>query len=457
MDLTFALDETSSLPLYQQLYLRLVDEITAGRLSAGARLPSRRVLASHLGISQQTVLNASDLLLSEGYVHTKARQGLYVADILPMSPVRAARPRPLPQKKKEPRFDFSTQGADIRLFPYQIWARLIREVLYQEPWLMSKGDARGEGSLREALGDFLYQYRGAHCQAEDVVIGSGVDQLLGVLGQLIEKKQLVACEDPGYPEAALAFLRAGHKVAHLPLDEQGMQMDALAASGASLAYLTPAHQFPTGISMPAGRRSEMLRWAQAREGRYLIEDDYDSEFRYQSRPLPALQGMDGGRRTIYIGTFSRSLAPGIRVAYMALPPDLSARYQALGLRSGDAVSRFEQRALARLVAEGHYSRHLRRAGSAYQRRIAQLSQALEQLPGLRLRGQQAGLHFLLEVAGQTEEELIQKAADAGIPLRGLSEFCQQAILPPALVLGFAGLSDEQVAPAALALQTAWGL
>ncbi len=276
------------------------------------------------------------------------------------------------------------------------------------------------------------------------------------MGQLISPHSRIALEDPGYLEAAGAFSRQGHISLPIPLDEQGPDLDALAASQAQLLYITPSHQFPTGISMQAARRTALLHWAKA-GSRYLIEDDYDSEFRYASRPLPALQGMDGGQQVIYIGTFSRSLAPGLRVAYMALPPPLLAQYEDIRLRSGDAVSRFEQHALALLISQGHYARHLRRAGNVYQKRCRRLCDFLLQIPGASISGQDAGLHFLFSIKDRQEQELIHRAAQAGIPLKGLHDYSANARLPQALVLGFAGLSDSTLDEAVAALRQAWQL
>lgn len=455
-DLTFALDAGSRQPLYEQLYRQLALEISSGRLRGGSRLPSRRALSGHLGVSEQTVNNALDLLTAEGFVFPKARQGLYVADLLPLGAIAKNKPLAVSAPRPLPRFDFSTQGADINLFPGKTWARLIHEVLTREKEVLGKADAQGDLSLRAAMSSFLYQYRGVHAAPEDIIIGSGVEQLLGIVGQLFQSPLIIACEDPGYPEAGKAFERAGHQVIPLAMDAQGVRAADLEASGARLAYLTPAHQYPTGISMPAGRRSELLHWAWAKEGRYLIEDDYDSEFRYRSRPLPALQGMDAREKTIYIGTFSRSLAPGIRIAHLALPGELARRYRQMNLRSGDAVSRFEQRALARLVEEGHYVRHLRKASGVYQKRCETLCGLLEAIPGAFLQGQEAGLHFLFGINGVSERELIEPAGKAGIPLQGLSGCRVNARAPQALVLGFAGLKDEEVGIAVSSLRACWG-
>lgn len=454
-ELTIQLDPSTGLPLYEQLYRHLAEEIKAGRLKGGMRLPSRRAMSSHLKISQQTVDNALQLLLSEGYVTSRARSGLYVNSLPPLPNIAPEhQPQPLPVKSP-PLFDFSPQAADTALFPQKVFQKMVKDALSEEGDWLNKGDARGEARLRESLSEFLYQFRAVVAPPHRIIIGSGVDQLLGVLSALLPRACVIAVEDPGYPDAGRAFSRAGHRVLPVGLDAEGLDVKALLKQNADVVYLTPAHQFPLGISMPVKRRAELLQWAQQQPGRYLIEDDYDSEFRYASRPLPALQGMDGGRQVIYVGTFSRSLAPGLRIAYLVLPEDLSLRYDALHLRSGDSVSRFEQQAMASFVSSFHYARHLKRAGNVYQARCQRLCALLSSIPGSFLLGQDAGLHFLFGIQGKTEQELIKKAARSGIPLRGLQEFCRQASLQQALVLGFAGIRDEQVEPAVRALRAAW--
>jgi GntR family transcriptional regulator/MocR family aminotransferase len=456
-NLTFALHPQGDIAMYEQLYRQIVAEMMQGRLRSGMRMPSRRALSRHLGISEQTVNTAFDLLISEGYLRAEPRRGLFVEELLPLSQPTAQKEEMETKPLAEPAFDFSPQGADIHLFPYKTWARLIRETLYTQPELLSKGEAKGEFSLRASLCSFLYQYRGVQSRARDMVIGSGVDHLLGVLSAILPTNSIIACEDPGYREAARAFERAGHTALPIGMDEQGVSADSLEECIADLAYLTPAHQFPLGLSMPAGRRTELLHWAEEKDGRFLIEDDYDSEFRYLSRPLPALKGMGDGNRTVYIGTFSRSLAPGIRIAYMILPGELTGRYESAGLRSGDAVSRFEQRAMARFVGEGHYAHHLRRAGNVYLKRCRSLCGLLAEIPGSFIKGQEAGLHFLFGIHGKSEEELIIKAEQAAIPLKGLSSYCRLSRLEAALVLGFAGIREDQVPPAVSALRTAWAI
>lgn len=456
-DLTPNLDPTSPVPQYEQLYRHLSREILSGRLPGGTRLPSRRALSRHLGVSEMTIHSAYDLLQAEGFLTSKERVGLFVEDILPL-PLLPERALTSPaQGTQAPLYDFSPQSTDISLFPHALFAKLVREELLDNPDLMNRGDPRGEIGLRAALCQFLYQFRGVHCKQEQLVIASGVDQLLQTVSSLIGEKRKIAVEDPGYPEAARVFQRAGHTVIPLSLDEYGLNPEALENSGADLAYLTPAHQFPTGVSLPASRRSELLGWANRKDGRFLIEDDYDSEFRYASRPLPALQSLDGRGKVVYLSTFSRSLAPGLRVAYMALPEALNLRFDREHLRCGETVSRYEQSAMGRLVGEGHYIRHLRRAGAAYQKRAAVVCGLLSGIAGSFIKGQEAGLHFLFGMKGMDENEVVEQGRRAGIPLSGLGKYAMKAKTEPALVLGFGGLKDGTLDEAVRALRAALGV
>lgn len=454
-DLTPSLDLGSAVPQYEQLYRFISREVLQGRLKAGERLPPRRALSRHLGISEQTVQTAYELLKAEGFVRAEERRGLFVENIQPLSALPEQLPRTAEEIRESPLYDFSPQSTDIALFPHAAWAKAVREVLLDKPELMRRGDPRGETGLRQALSRFLYQFRGVHCPEGRLVIASGVDQLLGTLGALFDSPQRIAVEDPGYPEAARVLRRAGHRVLPLPLDEQGLDINALEKSKADLVYLTPAHQFPTGVSMPAGRRAELLHWANQKPGRYLIEDDYDSEFRYASRPLPALQSLDGQGKVVYLSTFSRSLAPGLRIAYMALPEELSDRFDLVRLRCGETVSRFEQAAMASFLAEGKYSRHLRKANAVYQKRCARLCGLLSEIPGAFLQGQEAGLHFLFGIRGRSEADLVGSAMKAGIRLSGLSRYALKSKAEPAVVIGFGGLGDARLEAAVETLKNAF--
>ena len=445
------------LPLYEQLYRHLLGEIRQGRPAPGEKLPSKRQLCALLGVSMSTVDAAYSMLTAEGYLIPRPRSGYVVADLLPLTPDPAADvPPPAPEPPKW-RYDCSTSAVDTSLFPFSSWARISKEAVYQNPDLLQRGHPQGDLPFRAALAGLLGQYRGVHCSPEQVVVGAGVEYLLSTLLQLLPEHRSVALEDPGYPVGYAVAQRNGRNTVPIPIDGEGMDPEALEGSGASLAYVTPSHQFPSGVTMPAARRTRLLAWAYAGEGRYLIEDDYDSEFRYASRPIPAMQGMDRLGRVVYITTFSRSIAPSIRVACMILPPALLERYRQVFSHTACTVSRFEQEALRRFLVQGLYGRHLRRMGSLYRRKCAAFTGALGAIPGASISGQGAGLHFLLTLPRLSEGELVDRAAAASVHVHPLSRYCHA--VPPApstVVLGYAGLSREELDGAAAALTRAWG-
>lgn len=432
-----------NLPLYEQLYRYVVEEIRASRLGEGDKLPSKRALSAHLGVSLSTVEGAYGLLTAEGYVRSVPRSGFRVCPVLPLWE-KAAQPLPAVRPVQPPVLKdcFSTSGVDAELFPHAAWARLLREAV-REPALLLRGHPQGDETLRAALCSFLHQYRGVTCRPEQVVVGAGMEYLLTVLLQLFPREAAVAVEDPGYHSTPRALENLGRRWVGVPVDGLGLRPDALAASGASVVYVTPSHQFPLGVTMPVGRRTELLRWTYEREGRYIIEDDYDSEFRYASRPIGAMQGLDGGRRVVYVGTFSRSIAPSIRAAYLILPDALLGVYREKFDHGAATVSRFEQRVLSEFLSSGQYVRHLRRVGNRYRARCAALADALgAAFPGGEVRGEQAGLHLLLTLPGREDGDLVARAAAAGYRVRGLSEYGHGAPTPAGtLVLGFAGLPE----------------
>ena len=296
-------------PLYLQLYQHLAREIQQGRPGPGKKLPSKRRLCAMLGVSMSTVEGAYSLLLAEGYVKSLPRSG-YVAAQLHDVPVQSVPDLPAPpEPPSQWRYDCSTSAVDTSVFPFSSWARINKDSVYQNPGLLQPGHPQGDEPLRVALAGLLAQYRGVRCSPEQIVVGAGTDYLLSLLLQLFPQGSVVALEDPGYPTAWQAVERHGHRPISIPVDASGMCPRELEQSEAVLAYVTPSHQFPLGVTMPVERRSRLLRWAAQGEGRYVLEDDYDSEFRYASRPIPALQGLDAGGRVIYLGTFSRSIAP----------------------------------------------------------------------------------------------------------------------------------------------------
>ena len=428
-------------PLYDQLYRYIISQIRSGALKQGEKLPSKRALAGHLGISLTTVEKAYGLLTAEGYLESRPRSGCRVAAALADIPLLSQPISPPPPREERLDECFSTSAVDTSVFPFSTWARLNREAVYENPGLLQRGEGQGDWGLRGALSDFLHQYRGVVCAPEQVVLAAGLEGVMWILLQLLPQA-VFALEDPGYGSLRRLLDNLGRRWVPAAMDSKGPVIQKLEESGADVAYVTPSHQFPLGVTTPMSRRGELLEWAYGAPGRYLIEDDYDSEFRYASRPIPAMQGLDRGERVIYVGTFSRTVAPSIRMAYLILPPALLEVYRAKFGHAAATVSRLEQEALRRFLASGAYSRHLRRVGNLYRRRRDALVSRLE--PWGEVRGAEAGLHLLFTLPGREEKELVAQAARAGYRVRGLGEYCLKARpIPGTLVLGFAGLAEEK--------------
>ena len=445
-------------PLYHQLYRHIAAAIQSGALAPGSKLPSKRRLCALAGVSMSTVETAYSLLAAEGYVLAKPRSGYVCADLLPPAPAAPYQRHPDTGPAPPPRGadDSSTTGGDTSAVPFSSWARITKEAVYENPGLLQRGHPQGDLSLRTALAELLAQYRGVRCAPEQVVVGAGADYLITLLLQLLPEQRFIALEDPGYPAAYTAAALHGREAVPIPVDGEGMDPEALAASGAGLAYLTPSHQFPLGVTMPAGRRSRLLHWAASAPGRWLIEDDYDSEFRYSSRPIPALQGLDRAGRVVYMGTFSRSIAPAIRVAYMILPPELLERFRRTFSHGACTVSRFEQESLRRFLVQGLYGRHLRRTGNLYRKKCALFTGALSAIPSAAISGADAGLHFLVTIPRLSEAELVERAAAKSVGVQPLSRYCHRVKPKPStVVLGFAGLTEDELAQAAALLKEAW--
>ena len=460
------LDSSGSRPLYEQLYRYIRDEIEAGRLAAGERLPSKRALAAHLKISVVTVEGAYGQLQAEGYLRSEPKRGFFVQAVQEehrppapaLRPEEPARPRPAPD------YDFSTSGVDVSLFPTSTWARLMRQVLSgRADALLSSPHPQGAPELRRAIAGHLYRFRGIRADPRQIVVGAGSETLLGFLVQLLGREGGYGVEDPGYAKPHRIFTSCGAVVRPIPLDGQGLRVDVLGERAVRVVHVTPSHHYPLGIVMPVARRQALLRWAAADPGRYIIEDDYDSEFRFSGRPIPALQSLDGGERVIYLNTFAKSLAPSLRMSYMVLPPHLLEKWRRDFWFYSSTVPAFGQYALAAFMEGGHFERHLNRSRTRYKaRREALLAAARE--TGLTQSGSfaggDAGLHLLLWMDRRwTEGELVDRAAAAGVrvtPLSACDLTPPPPDRPPALILGCTRVAAGDMAPALRRLKDAWG-
>lgn len=462
--LTPALDPSLKQPLYEQLYRSIRRAIEMGELKPGEKLPSKRALASHLLVSVVTVEGAYDQLLAEGYLRAEPRRGFFVAamETSAFPPLRErSEPAAEMSPPREPDYDFSTNAVDAVHFPFSTWARLMRQVLSQEDSrLLSAIPPQGSLPLRQAIVRYLHDFRGIAAEPEQVVVGAGSEYLTGLLFQLLGREGGYGAEDPGYPKFSRILAHQGAIICPIPLDEQGLRVDALRWSGARVVHVTPSHHYPLGTVMPVGRRLELLSWAAEKNGRYIIEDDYDSEFRLSGRPIPALQSLDDRERVIYLNTFAKSLAPSLRVGYMVLPPHLAERYRREFLFYSSTVPSFEQHTLAAFLSGGHFERHIARMRVEYRARREALVECARELglPG-GLSGADAGLHMLLRVEnGMTEEALVRRAREEGVAVYPLST-CRLTPAPeqtPALVMGYARLRAEDIRAAFQRLKKAWG-
>lgn len=465
--LTYHLDPHSDQPLYEQLYRAVRADIMSGALAGGERLPSKRQLAANLRVSQITVETAYGQLLAEGYIASEPRRGYFVqAQLAVPSPIKAAQAAPSAQPAPPPDtgclYDFRTNIVDNGCFPFSTWARLSRSVLSEySDRLLRATDPCGAAELREQIARYLRDFRGINISPDNILVGAGSEYLMQLVIQLLGRDRVYGLENPGYRKLYQIFAATGTAVKPLPLDKNGLRADELAKSDASVVYLTPSHHFPLGTVMPVQRRLEILSWASAAPDRYIIEDDYDSEFRYASRPIPALGELDRAGRVVYVNTFAKSLAPGLRIGYLVLPDALMARYRERFSLYSSTVPSFEQHTLAAFLRTGAFERHISRSRKVYQARrdalLAALARELADLPHEVSRSE-AGLHLLLHMRnGMRERELIERAAAVGVRVYGLSAYYTPPVTPPkaTLVLGYAGLTEAQIDAACALLRQAW--
>ena len=445
--LTYELKKAPGVPLYEALYRAIRGDILSGSLAAGEKLPSKRALAENLEVSKITVETAYSQLLAEGYITAREKVGYFVEDIPhrhPAVPGAAA-----PVEIKGPSLVDLTANGSAR-FPFSAWSRLQREVMldYGEKLLLPMPN-RGIPELRQAISDHLAAFRGMKIHPEQILIGAGTDFLYNILVQLLGRDKVYALEEPGYDKTRRIYTAAGARCVSAPMDEQGVMPEAL--GDAQVLHISPSHHFPTGIVTPVSRRQELLSWAEAGEDRWIIEDDYDSEFRFRAHPMPAMQALDRKGRVIYLNTFSKSLAPSIRISYMVLPERLMERFRReLGFYSCTVPS-FEQYTLARFIGGGWFEKHINRMRKYYKtcrnRLIGRLeSQKFASM--LTIQEKDAGLHFLVKVdTAMTEEELVAVCASMGVKVRTLSSYYHGPVPEQdrnTLVINYSGLREEEL-------------
>lgn len=477
-ELAITLDMKSGVYLYEQIYQYIKNEIVEGKLSEKERLPSTRALAEHLQIARSTVELAYEQLVSEGYIEAKPYKGYFVCSIGELYCLeREQVVKKQEIKKKSPYlYNLTPNGIEMKAFPFSTWRRISKNVLAEHQRdIFEPGHPKGDFEFRNTICRYVYSFRGVNCEPEQIIVGAGNDYLLLLLGKILGGQQRVAMENPTYKRAYRIFSSAGYEMLTLPVDKSGMSMEHLRSSQADIAYVMPSHQFPTGVVMPIGRRMELLKWAEEAENRYLIEDDYDSEFRYKGKPIQALQAWDKKEKVIYMGTFSKSIAPAIRISFMILPKPLLEQYEKNAGFLSSTVSRIDQAILNEFIGAGHYERYLNKMRKIYR---AKHDCLLECLKAFRdkfyISGENAGLHILLtcKEGGISEEQLTNAAKGVGIKVYGISGYfvgqeknggkekkgknCNDMKSEYArILLGYASLSEEEIKNALFLLQKVW--
>ncbi len=451
------------LTLYEYLYRCLKEDILEGRITAGEKLPSKRELASTYGVSVKTVENAYAQLLTEGYVEAEEKRGYFAAKVEHGGHgFAAAHSFEAAQGafsgaglSGEARYaeqkwfaDFTSSNTVYEKFPFSQWSKVMRETLsYREEELLRTAPFQGVKELREEIAAYLYRNRGMQVSSDCILIGAGTEYLYGRLLELLPADSIYAAEDPGYRKITKLYEGHGAPFRYVPVDGEGICVDALRESGASVVHVSPGYHFPLGFVMPVGRRQELLAWAREASERYIIEDDYDCELRYFGHPAPAIQSMDINHRVIYFNTFSKMLAPSLRVSYMVLPPKLMDRYVQKMNYYSNTVSSFEQYAVASFLQQGFFERHVNRMRKYYREYRNRIVQYIKEasLPVSEIMGGDAGTRLLVKVdSALTDTQIKWAAREAGLKIECLSEFCHEKKeeYEGTIILNYADLSEE---------------
>ena len=458
--LTYSFEDIGAESLYIHLYKCIRDDIVSGKIAPGTKLPSKRSFAENLGVSVITVENAYAQLISEGYLYSAPKKGYFAAD-LEKSTVRQKAETVQAQVPVTPKYfaDFSSNRTDPENFPFATWAKLMREIISeQSAELMLNAPCGGVPELRAAIAAHLRDFRGIQANPNQIVVGAGTEYLYGLLIQLLGFDKVYALEDPGYRKIAQVYESHGLRYGFTPMDGEGIDPKALAESGADILHISPSHHFPTGIVTPVARRYALLSWAAQSPQRYIIEDDYDSEFRLIGKPIPALQSIDVTDRVIYMNTFTKSLASTIRISYMVLPAALAEEfYKRLGFYAC-TVSNLEQYTLARFISAGHFEKHINRMRNRYKLKRDLILEEMERGGLLRvaeIQEEDAALHFLLRVrTDAASEEIVRQAQQNGVRVTSLSDYYREAPLQAAsaFVISYSEIPDSKI-PEAVARLT----
>jgi GntR family transcriptional regulator / MocR family aminotransferase len=460
------LDKNSKVPLYVQLYQYIKQKIEEDKIPEGSILPSIRYLSGQLKISKNTVESAYQQLIAEGYVASTARIGLKVLPLEkptlspPLQEIRRKTKESLENKEETFYYDFKYGDIDVNSFPLHTWKRCLTKALVNEPeQLLNPGERKGDIGLRKELANYLFQSRGVICSVEQIVICSGTQHAISLILQLLStEERSVVMEDPSYDGAQSVFNNHGWAIKPIGLEEDGINIEQLQKIKAKVAYITPSHQFPYGMVLPIKKRMLLLEWASENHS-FIIEDDYDSEFRYQGQPIPSLKALDVKENVIYLGTFSKSFSPAVRVSYIVLPQSLTDVYEHMYVNYYQSVPSIVQKGLSIFMNEGHFTSHIRKMRKVYQKKHQTLVDALNKYMGqhIEIVGQKAGLHLLVKVKNRSTKELVKEAKKVGVKVYDPTFYAlnESEVNSSLVMMGFGGVSEEKIDKGVQLLQKAW--
>lgn len=462
-ELTLCLDNKSSTPLYEQIYSYIKNEIKNGKIGCKSKLPSTRSLAGHLQVSRSTVDMAYTQLLSEGYIESVPCKGYYVCEISLLHDISVKRHRACEAEEEEDAdnlIDFTPYGVDLDYFPFNTWRKITKNVMNAENKdMFASGNPMGDMGLRHTICNYLFEARNVHCRPEQILIGAGNHYLITILCRLFNNEKVIAMESPTYQKAYHIFKTNGCRVVTVNVQRDGIDVKDVVSKNADVVYAMPSHHYPLGTVMSIGKRTELIKWANEKEGRYIIEDDYDSEFRYHGKTIPALKGIQCNADIIYIGTFSKSIAPAIRMSYMVLPEKLLEKYKQKMQFYPQTVSRIDQTIVNEFISRGYFERHLNKMRSVYREKHDLIISCFKDMVDkVQITGENAGLHLLVNVNNKmSESELIESAKEHGVKVYGLSDSYIEGANADrqAVIIGFAQIDKNRITEGISLLKKAW--
>lgn len=447
--LTYDMTKRKKIPAYQYLYHCIKDDILAGNIVPNEKLPSKRTLASHLGISVVTVMSAYELLVSEGYLYTKPKSGYYVVPIKAQQKSNNSDVSNLDFDEFVPEFDFSGSKTDSDDFPFSVWSKLMRKTLLDyESELLNPIPYNGAKILRQSLCQYLFHHSGMKVYPEQIIIGAGSEYLYSVIIRLVGSEKIYALENPAYNRISQIYNMNNVKTDFIDIDNKGLSYEKLKNSNANVVHISPSHQYPTGIVMPVDRRNEILNWADENNG-YIIEDDYDSEFR-GSKPIETMFSSDKNERVLYLNTFSKTIAPSMRIGYLVLPLHLLKKYREELNFLSCTVPSFEQYTLANFISDGYFERHISRMKKKYtvrKKEIEEIFRNSEIKEKISIVENVSGFHFLMKIdTEKSDEKIISELKKSNISAKFLSQYCHNTNknCQHYMIVNYSGMEKESL-------------